>query len=112
MLQPVSIIAELEEAVRSGSAAKRISTLRQVTDLFLRDADRLNKDQVKVDRQIHDTEDKKTPDRSGASGRFRPGCTPSDVSGLIPSCCRLGRLGPFLDWARRQLQYRSPLPGN
>src|SRR5882724_5451307 len=34
---------------------------------------------------------------------------PSDVSGLIPSC-RLGRLRPFLDWARRQLQYRSPLP--
>src|SRR5580692_3332746 len=48
MLQPVSIIAELEEAVRSGSSAKRISTLRQVTDLFLRDADRLNEDQVKV----------------------------------------------------------------
>src|ERR1700734_2109039 len=48
MLQPASIIAELEEAVRSGSSAKRISTLRQVTDLFLRDADRLNEDQVKV----------------------------------------------------------------
>ena len=48
MLQPVSIIAELEEAVRSGSSAKRISTLRQVTDLFLRDADRLSADQVKV----------------------------------------------------------------
>jgi uncharacterized protein DUF2336 len=48
MLQPVSIIAELEEAVRSRSSAKRISTLRQVTDLFLRDADRLSEDQVKV----------------------------------------------------------------
>jgi hypothetical protein len=48
MLQPVSIIAELEEAVRSGSPAKRISTLRQVTDLFLHDADRLSADQVKV----------------------------------------------------------------
>ena len=48
MLQPVSIIAELEEAVRSGSSAKRINTLRQVTDLFLRDADRLSEDQVKV----------------------------------------------------------------
>jgi Uncharacterised protein conserved in bacteria (DUF2336) len=48
MLQPVSIIAELEEAVRSGSSAKRISTLRQVTDLFLRDADRLSEDQVRV----------------------------------------------------------------
>src|ERR1700744_4704215 len=48
MLQPVSIIAELEDAVRSGSSAKRISTLRQVTDLFLHDAERLSEDQVKV----------------------------------------------------------------
>jgi hypothetical protein len=48
MLQPVSIIAELEEAIRSGSSANQISTLRQVTDLFLRDADRLNEDQVRV----------------------------------------------------------------
>jgi hypothetical protein len=46
--QPVSIIAELEDAVRSGSSAKRISTLRQVTDLFLHDAERLSDDQVKV----------------------------------------------------------------
>jgi hypothetical protein len=48
MPQPVSIIDELEEAVRSGSPAKRIDTLRQVTDLFLHDADRLSEEQVKV----------------------------------------------------------------
>jgi uncharacterized protein (DUF2336 family) len=48
MQQAVSIIEELEEAVRSGSSAKRVSTLRQVTDLFLHDADRLSDDQVKV----------------------------------------------------------------
>jgi uncharacterized protein (DUF2336 family) len=46
--QPVSVIEELEEAVRSGSSARRISTLRQVTDLFLHDAERLSEDQVKV----------------------------------------------------------------
>ena len=46
--QPVSIIAELEEAVRSGSSAKRVSTLRQVTDLFLHDGERLSEEQVKV----------------------------------------------------------------
>jgi hypothetical protein len=46
--QPVSIIAELEEAVRSGSSAKRVSTLRQVTDLFLHDGERLSEDQVRV----------------------------------------------------------------
>src|SRR5713226_7401698 len=43
-----SIIAELEEAVRGGSSAKRVETLRQVTDLFLNDGKRLSEDQVKV----------------------------------------------------------------
>ena len=43
-----SIIAELEDAVRGGSSAKRVDTLRQVTDLFLNDGERLNDDQVKV----------------------------------------------------------------
>jgi hypothetical protein len=42
-----------------------------------------------------------------APGFFRP----SGVDGLIPTL-RLGCMRPFLDWARRQLQYRSPLPGN
>jgi uncharacterized protein (DUF2336 family) len=46
--QPISVIEELEEAVRSGSSTKRISTLRQVTDLFLHDAERLSEEQVKV----------------------------------------------------------------
>ena len=48
MQQTVSIIAELEEAVRSGSSAKRVSTLRQVTDLFLHDGERLSEDQIRV----------------------------------------------------------------
>ena len=43
-----SIIAELEDAVRSGSSEKRVGTLRQVTDLFLNDGERLSDDQVKV----------------------------------------------------------------
>jgi len=43
-----SIIAELEDAVRDGTSAKRVQTLRAVTDLFLNDADRLNDEQVKV----------------------------------------------------------------
>src|SRR5262247_3866856 len=47
--QPVySIITELEDAVSGGSSAKRISTLRRVTDLFLHDGERLNDEQVKV----------------------------------------------------------------
>ena len=49
MQQPAhSIIAELEDAVRGGSSAKRVDTLRQVTDLFLNDGDRLSDDQVQV----------------------------------------------------------------
>jgi uncharacterized protein DUF2336 len=43
-----SIIAELEDAVRDGTTAKRVQTLRRVTDLFLNDGDRLNEEQVKV----------------------------------------------------------------
>jgi uncharacterized protein (DUF2336 family) len=46
--QSESIIAELEQAVRSGSPEKRISTLRDVTDLFLNDSDHLNDEQIKV----------------------------------------------------------------
>ena len=49
MQQPQhSIIAELEDAVRTGSSEKRVGTLRQVTDLFLHEGDRLSDDQVKV----------------------------------------------------------------
>jgi uncharacterized protein (DUF2336 family) len=43
-----SIIVELEDAVSNGSPAKRVNTLRQVTDLFLNDAERLSDEQVKV----------------------------------------------------------------
>jgi len=43
-----SIISELEEAVSGGTSAKRVATLRRVTDLFLHDAERLSDEQVKV----------------------------------------------------------------
>jgi uncharacterized protein (DUF2336 family) len=46
--QPETIIAELEEAVRSGSSEKRVNTLRQVTNLFLYDGERLNETQIKI----------------------------------------------------------------
>ena len=41
-----SIIADLEDAIKSGSAERRVETLRRVTDLFLKDADRLNEAQI------------------------------------------------------------------
>ena len=43
-----SIIAELEGALSSGSSQKRVETLRQVTDLFLHDGERLSEEQVQV----------------------------------------------------------------
>lgn len=43
-----SIIAELEDAVSSGSSQRRIDTLRQVTNLFLHHGERLSDDQIKV----------------------------------------------------------------
>jgi uncharacterized protein (DUF2336 family) len=43
-----ALITELEDAVHSHSADKRVATLRRVTDLFLGEADRLNDEQIGV----------------------------------------------------------------
>jgi uncharacterized protein (DUF2336 family) len=44
----LSIIGELEDAVNGGSPAKRVATLRRVTDLFMHDGERLSEEQVQV----------------------------------------------------------------
>lgn len=44
----ISLIAELECAIRSGSKSERIDTLRRITDLFLSAQDRLTDEQVDV----------------------------------------------------------------
>jgi len=44
----VSIVDELENALKDGSPERRTETLRRVTDLFLGNADRLGEQQVKV----------------------------------------------------------------
>ncbi len=43
-----NLIAELEGAVKNGSSERRVQMLRQITDLFLSDADRLNENQIGV----------------------------------------------------------------
>jgi uncharacterized protein (DUF2336 family) len=43
-----SLIAELEDAIHSGSKDKRVETLRRITDLFVAGADRLNDQQIEV----------------------------------------------------------------
>ena len=41
-----SLIAELEDAIRSGTRDKRVETLRRVTDLFLANSSRFNDDKI------------------------------------------------------------------
>jgi uncharacterized protein (DUF2336 family) len=48
MQAQVSLIQELEEAVRVGSHEKRVDTLRRVTDVFLGGADRFSDEQIGV----------------------------------------------------------------
>jgi uncharacterized protein (DUF2336 family) len=43
-----SLFDDLDAALQSGSSEKRVSMLRQVTDLFLSESDRLNEDQIGV----------------------------------------------------------------
>jgi uncharacterized protein (DUF2336 family) len=47
-VQHLSLIDELERAVKDGSPEHRTNTLRRVTDLFLHDANRLNDEQIEV----------------------------------------------------------------
>lgn len=44
----ISLITELEDALKGSSSEKRLDTLRRVGDLFLSDSERLNEQQVKV----------------------------------------------------------------
>jgi Uncharacterised protein conserved in bacteria (DUF2336) len=46
--QSTGLIAEIEGAVKGGSSQRRVKMLRQVTELFLSDADRLNEDLIGV----------------------------------------------------------------
>jgi uncharacterized protein (DUF2336 family) len=48
IMSSVSLIAELEDAVKNGSAEKRVDTLRRVTSLFLGESDKLNEQQIGV----------------------------------------------------------------
>jgi uncharacterized protein (DUF2336 family) len=43
-----SLISELEDAIQSGSKDKRVDSLRRITDLFVKDADRFNDQQIEV----------------------------------------------------------------
>src|ERR1700739_2707561 len=44
----LSLLSELEDAIKCGSQDRRIATLRRVTDLFLSESERLNENQIAV----------------------------------------------------------------
>jgi uncharacterized protein (DUF2336 family) len=46
VLSQNSLIGEIEAAIASGSSAKRVETLRRVTDLFMVGADKFSESQV------------------------------------------------------------------
>jgi uncharacterized protein (DUF2336 family) len=77
-----SIIAELEDAIKSGSREKRVETLRRITDLFLNDADRFNEVQIGVfdDVLCHLIKRIETKALAELSGRLAPvGNAPIEV---------------------------------
>ena len=47
-MQQLSLIDDLESAIKQGSQESRVQTLRRITDLFLHDANRLNDEQIAV----------------------------------------------------------------
>ncbi len=48
MPEQLSLIDDLETAIKQGSPDNRVQTLRRITDLFLHDANRLNDEQIAV----------------------------------------------------------------
>ena len=46
MVERLSVIADLEEAISSGTQSRRLETLRRVTDLFMNGARAYSEDQV------------------------------------------------------------------
>jgi uncharacterized protein (DUF2336 family) len=104
MLSQLSIIEELEDAVKSGSSAKRVNTLRQVTDLFLNDGERLSDEQVKVFDDVLCHLVARVEDRVKAelSGRLAP--LEYAPSGLVERLARddeISVAGPVLSGSAR-----------
>jgi uncharacterized protein (DUF2336 family) len=69
-----SLLPELEDALRNGSAARRAQTLERITTLFLHDAGRLNEDHVGVFDEVLGrlVEEIETKTRAELSRRLAP----------------------------------------
>lgn len=99
-----SLIDELEGAIQSGSKDKRVDTLRRVTDLFLRDADRLSDQQITVFDDVigHLIERIETRARAELSNRLAPvGNAPLEVMQSLAQDDDIGVAGPVLEQSKR-----------
>jgi uncharacterized protein (DUF2336 family) len=99
-----SLIEELEAAMKSGSPANRLTTLRRVTDLYLHDADRLNDDQIKLfdDVLCRLTVKIETSARIELANRLAPIDTaPAEMIGRLARDDEIDVAGPILTQSRR-----------
>jgi uncharacterized protein (DUF2336 family) len=99
-----SLIAELEEAISSGSQTKRIETLRRITDLFLHGADRLTEAQVGVfdDVLIHLMQRVEDKTLAQLSVRLAPvDNAPSEVIRRLARSDEIAVAGPVLTQSAR-----------
>ena len=100
-----ALFQELELAVSGGSSSRRVDMLRQITDLFLSDADRLNAAQVGVFddvlvRLIERVEaralaqlSKRLSNAAGPSQSIRQLALHEDASVAVPVLAKSGQLG-------------------
>ena len=99
-----SLIIELEEAVHSHSAERRVETLRRVTDLFLGEAERLSDEQIGLfddvlGKLIHRIETKALAE---LSSRLAPiDNAPIDVIGRLARSDEIIVAGPVLTTSTR-----------
>jgi uncharacterized protein (DUF2336 family) len=99
-----SLIAELEEAINSGSQTKRVETLRRITDLFLHGADRLNEAEIGVfdDVLIHLIQRVEEKALAQLSARLAPvDNAPSEVMRRLARSDEITVAGPVLTQSTR-----------
>ena len=99
-----SLFDDLDTALQSGSSEKRVAMLRQVTDLFLSEADRLNEEQIGVfdDVLVQLIERIETRTLAEISERLAPVANaPTDLALNLARHSEIGVAGPILTQSSR-----------
>jgi len=99
-----SLFDDLDTALQSGSSEKRVAMLRQVTDLFLSEADRLNEEQIGVfdDVLVQLIERIETRTLAEISERLAPVANaPTDLTLNLARHSEIGVAGPILTQSSR-----------